>query len=59
MNDDLEQREKDIREQLERIRVLPKQHRDSDFSKPNWLGLGVAALIVIVIALATYLNIFW
>jgi hypothetical protein len=56
MNDDLEQREQAVREQLERIKV---QHRDSDFSKTNWLGLGVAALIVIVIALATYLNVYW
>lgn len=56
MNDDLEQREKDIREQLERIKVLPKSEPER---QTDWMTIGVVSLILIIVALATYLNLFF
>ena len=56
MNDDLEQREQDIRQRLEKLDLLPKKEPEA---QPDWVRIGVAALIVIAVALATYLNVYW
>jgi hypothetical protein len=54
MTDDLEQREQDIRERLEQLKLLPKKPPEP---QPDWVRIG--ALIVIAVALATYLNVYW